>query len=354
LDGFEGSWEKVLFSERRVHALVTNDNVPKNGINVPKNGFKVPKNGNNVSKNGNNVPKNAYKEAKNGNNVSKNGFYLCKDVKRIIEEGINGGFKGFLVVWDGVVLGFIYFICYICLMIIEKNKNMSLKNTFLIIVLILFSFEVYSQDIELDKLWVGSYRIFHYEPDNEMHSDTTEYLSAVLWFTESEVYIVKFRNDYTPPPSYIDTISYEYKNFGDIIIFYDDSIYFMGVIENNILKIGDGYWDATFLTPNVKVNSEIDIDLINSNLINGVWEINLDSLTIYEEFLPDNKYKILSHEFYAKWYLYKILDYYFIVTNYNDQLYLRLIEDISDKEVSILIFSNETIKRYTMIKTEED
>jgi len=354
LDGFEGSWEKVLFSERRVHALVTNDNVPKNGINVPKNGFKVPKNGNNVSKNGNNVPKNAYKEAKNGNNVSKNGFYLCKDVKRIIEEGINGGFKGFLVVWDGVVLGFIYFICYICLMIIEKNKNMSLKNTFFIIILILFSFKVNSQDIELDKLWVGSHRINHYEADNEMYSDTTEYLSVILWFTESEINIVYFKNDYSTPNSQIDTISYEYSIDGDSVVFYDNTMKFIGIIENDILKIKHDYGEVTFLTPNVKANNKIDIDLINNNLINGVWEINLDSLTVYEEFLPNNKYKILNHEFYEKWYIYKVFDYYFIVTNYNDQLYLRLIEDISDKEVSILIFSNETIKRYTMIKTDVD
>ncbi len=77
----------MLFSERRVHALVTNDNVPKNGINVPKN----------------------------GNNVSKNGFYVGEDVMHVIEEGIK-------VVFNKRKINLIVII-YILFALLKKNQK---------------------------------------------------------------------------------------------------------------------------------------------------------------------------------------------------------------------------------------
>lgn len=232
---------------------------------------------------------------------------------------------------------------------------MSFQKTFFIIILILFSFELYSQNIELDKLWVGSYRINRYEADERMHTDTTEHFESVLWFTENEINMVFFRNDCNKLTTYLDTIRLKYSIDGNSINLNNDTLKLQAVIDNNILKIKHEYAELTYLNPNIKYNQKIDIDLISNNLTNSVWEINFGSWSLYEEFLPNNKYKEVGHPFYDAWYLYKILDYYFIVTtNYNERPAIRLIEDITPNEIRILIFKNEMVERYSMIKSEEN
>ncbi|MEA3496165.1 MAG: hypothetical protein U9R42_09045 [Bacteroidota bacterium] len=225
----------------------------------------------------------------------------------------------------------------------------------LILIIVLKVFDTYCQNVENDKLWIGSYRINNYQADSVMHSDTTKFLSSVLWFSENKINIVSFVINYEKCSTLLDTMIFEYRiDGGNIIGNIKNDTVLTGVLDKNRLRINIGEANSnvnvTFLNPSTKKIKNIkDEKIISDFLINGRWETLIKGDTIYEEFLSDNKFKLSTWDRNQRWDIFKILDCYFLVTNdcfY--KLHLRLIKNASSKEMNILVFRNEEIEKYTM------
>ncbi len=230
-----------------------------------------------------------------------------------------------------------------------------MKRQILIFIIVLRVLNIYSQNIEFEKLWIGSFRINNYEADNKMHSDTSEFLSSVLWFSENNLNIITFAADYNECTTFLDTMIFEYKIDGKNIIgnIKNDTL-LTGVIDKNKIRINIGEVNSnvnvTFLNPSIKNTKNIkDEKIISDFLMNGKWETLIKGDTIYEEFFSDNRFKLSTWERNQRWDIFKILDCFFLVTN--DCFYkphLRLIKNASSKEMNILVFRNEKIEKYTM------
>lgn len=228
-----------------------------------------------------------------------------------------------------------------------------MKKPILLILIIVFNvFDTYCQNVENDKLWIGSYRINNYQDDSMMNSDTTEFLSSVLWFSENKINIVSFVINYKKCSTQLDTMTFEYRIDGKNIIgnIKNDTV-LTGVLDKNRLQINiDSNVNGIFLKPNTKKNKNIkNKKIISDFLTYGRWETLINRDTIYEEFLSNNKFKLSTWDRNQRWDIFKILNCYLLVTN--DCFYkshLRLIENVSSKEMNILVFRNEKIQEYIM------
>lgn len=231
-----------------------------------------------------------------------------------------------------------------------------MKKQLLILIIVLQFFDTFCQNIEYKKLWIGSNRIYNYEDEGKMHASTDEFLSSVLWFSENEINILFFVIEYKNCTIFFDTLKYEYKIAGNKIIGNNKESKFIGNIENNIFrfKIGDKKSNAvlTYLFPGKNLNIiKADTLEIKEFLLNGKWETVIKGKIIYEEFLPDRKYKLSTWQNEQKWDIFKILDYTFLVTNdCFGSPFINLLKNINSDEIEFLVFTKEKINEYKMIK----
>ena len=227
-------------------------------------------------------------------------------------------------------------------------------RTAFILIFILYGLNIFCQNIETDRIWIGSKRINNYEADSTFHSDTTDFLSSVLIFEDKQIFLLTFISDYNGYITTIDTLKTNYTL---------ENNKFFGLINNDTLagkiykgkiylKIGDKKASVvlTFLNPkNIFGNNKMNKQEIIDILISKKWNTKVNRNEISEEFLVDNKYKISTNDNTQRWDVYKISDFVFIVTNdFMFGPYIRLLTKISKDNIDFLIFKDENIEKYNM------
>lgn len=231
-----------------------------------------------------------------------------------------------------------------------------MKKQLLILLILLHFFDTFCQDIKYEKLWIGFNKISNYEVEEEIYSDTANYLSSVLWFSEKEINIIFFSADDNNCSLFLDTIKLEYQIVGDKIIGYDSKDTFLINLGNNFLSLKfeseKNKIVLTYILPEDNINKMEPNTLEKSKLLLiGKWEIVLMGDTVYEEFLQDGSYHLSSDSHALDWSIFKILDYYFFIVS--DCLHKPLpyvIKSLNSVESEILLFQNGKVNEYKRTK----
>ena len=232
-----------------------------------------------------------------------------------------------------------------------------MKKQLLILIIVLQFFDTFCQNIEYKKLWIGSNRIYNYEDEGKMHAGKEGFLSSVLWFSENEINIIIFVIDYKNCTIFLDTLKYEYRIIGKKIVGNNNNdTSLIGSIKKNILKIKIGAKrnnvELTYLLPGKNLDIiKADTLEIKKLLLNGKWKTVVKGENIYEEFLPNRRYKLSTWQNEQKWDIFKIFDYNFLITNdCFDRPFISLLKKINSHETEFLVFTKEKINEYKKVK----